>query len=279
MPCFTTKYSWGLRASCLGALLILVLFSASATYAQEEKTEPMPQEKLQSPSTVNDIWDWIKSSKLPDGAMYLGTTSNYGKENYQWKADNSWLWVKSPTLPEGPLTLEESVALAMRFNRTIKSAYLNRVTQKYSLAVSEDEFVPDLTITPSYTLSSSGPSSSQEFRVNTNTYGANFSVSQKVKTGGTFTFAWANSVAESDTAENPTLTTSWTLGFSQPLLKGAGVDINTVSLRTARISEENNLLSLQSTLISTITSTITTYLFNVSPKWTKRVKKLRGTFC
>ena len=208
MEIFTTKYSVGLRASCLGILLILAIIVVSPAWAEE---------------------------------------------------DNSWLWVKSPTLPEGALTLEESVAIALRFNRTIKSAYLDRVTQKYSLAVSEYEFVPDFTITPSITQSSTGPTTATDQRLDTFTYGTNFSVTQKVKTGGTVTFAWANSVTDAESAVRPSLITSWTLGFTQPLLRGAGVDINTVTLRTARISEENNILSLQSTLISTITSVITTY--------------------
>ncbi len=157
------------------------------------------------------------------------------------------------------MTLEESVALAMRFNRTIKSAYLDRVTQKYSLAVSEDEFVPDLTITPSYKVSSTGPTAIDDTRLDIHTYGANFSATQKIKTGGTITFAWDNSITDGESVDEYSLTTSWTLGFTQPLPKGAGIDINTVTLRTARIGEENNLLSLQSTLISTITSVITTY--------------------
>jgi len=247
---FIAKNRWWLRSGFFSVLLSMVLIAGPAVYAEEEKSPP---------STPDKIWDWFKSPKLPDGSLILGTTSNYDKDKSQWKLDNSWLWVKSPTLPEGPLTLNESVALALRFNRTIKSAYLNRVTQKYTLAVAEDEFNPDLNITPGFTLSSSGPTAIDDFRQDTLTYATNFSATQKIKTGGNFTFAWANSFANAESSATPSLTSSWTLGFTQPLLRGAGVDINTVALRSARISDENNILSLQSTLISTITSVITTY--------------------
>ncbi|MBT6325055.1 MAG: TolC family protein, partial [Bdellovibrionales bacterium] len=156
------------------------------------------------------------------------------------------------------MRLEESVALALRHNRTIKSAYLNRISEKYTLQVAEDEFNLDYSITPQYGLSSTGRSAVDVPRVNTHSYGSSFSLSKRAKTGASLSFAWANSITDAEEAK-PSLTTSWTLSATQPLLRGAGIDVNTVNLRTARITNENNILSLQSTLISTITSIITTY--------------------
>ncbi len=47
--------------------------------------------------------------------------------------------------------------------------------------------------------------------------------------------------------------------MNQPLLKGAGLDVNLESVRAARVAEQQNILSLKSTLISTLTSVITSY--------------------
>jgi outer membrane protein len=247
-----TINNWIFRAKYGSVLLILALFSASAVYAEEKKEK--------SSSILDKLFFWNKAPKFSDDKKFRKRSAQTQKKGKPKKNfDESWLWMKAPKLPDGPMTLEESVAIALRYNRTIKSAYLNRITQKYSLAVSNDEFYPDLTITPSFTLGSTGPTTATDFRQDTYTYGTNFSATQKVKTGGTFTFAWAHSLADVEANVRPDLTSSWTLGFTQPLLKGAGIDINTVALRTARINDENNILSLQSTLISTITSIITTY--------------------
>jgi len=48
------------------------------------------------------------------------------------------------------MSLADCVELALRNNRTIRNAYLSRITQRYDLKVAEDEFVPDLFITPSF---------------------------------------------------------------------------------------------------------------------------------
>ncbi|MBW4604443.1 MAG: TolC family protein [Calothrix sp. FI2-JRJ7] len=47
--------------------------------------------------------------------------------------------------------------------------------------------------------------------------------------------------------------------FSQPLLRGAGTDINKVSIQAARLTETINVLSLKSTLTNTITNAILAY--------------------
>ena len=157
------------------------------------------------------------------------------------------------------LTLSDSVFLALRKNRTIESAYLNRVSQKYNLAVAEDEFLPDLSITPSGSYNSSESSASN--RSATGKLGTSFNVRQKVQTGGSFNFVWDNTVTRTKmkTTKDGMYSDSWALSFSQPLLKGGGIDVATASQTIARISEEQNILSLKSTIMSTITSVIIAY--------------------
>ncbi len=47
------------------------------------------------------------------------------------------------------MTLDGCISLALKQNRTIKNAYLDRVAQKYDLRVAEDKFVPTLVLIPS----------------------------------------------------------------------------------------------------------------------------------
>ncbi|MEI6208599.1 MAG: TolC family protein [Desulfuromonadales bacterium] len=51
----------------------------------------------------------------------------------------------------------------------------------------------------------------------------------------------------------------WNVSLTQPLLKGAGFDVNTASVTAARLSEQNNILSLKSTITDTLTSVVTAY--------------------
>ena len=187
------------------------------------------------------------------------------------------------------MTLSDCVFLAVRNNRSIKSAYLERVAQKYDLRVAEDEFYPDLDITPAVRHRSSGetlqkegvpsvpavtgvtgvivpgvkgePASESINRSYENSTELETTVTQKIPTGGTFQFTWLNaSLRDNDGPEHEgTYQSSWKLSFSQPLLRGAGLDVNLTSLRSARINEKINLLNLQSTLIDTVTSSILAY--------------------
>ena len=221
-------------------LIILILNISAPAYGESEGKS----------KTKNSILRWLQ---LPD----------YGKKNKKLKLnkESEVSWSKpAPKIPHGQMRLEESVALALRHNRTIKSAYLNRISEKYTLQVAEDEFNLDYSITPQYGLSSTGRTNPPQGvpRTNTHAFGSSFSLSKRAKTGASLRFAWANSITDAEEAK-PSLTTSWTLSATQPLLRGAGIDVNTVNLRTARITNENNILTLQSTIISTITSIITTY--------------------
>jgi outer membrane protein TolC len=187
----------------------------------------------------------IKSIFIIAALAFLATLPSFGEEGPREKSKKL------------NLTLSDSVFLALRKNRTIESAYLDRISQKYNLAVAEDEFNPDLFITPSGSYNSSESTG----RSATGTLGTSFKVRQKVKTGGSFDFVWDNSVARTKTkrAADSSYADSWALTFTQPLLKGGGIDVATASQTIARINEEQYALSLKSTIMRTVTSVITTY--------------------
>lgn len=173
---------------------------------------------------------------------------------------------------EMQIGLADAVFLALRHNRTIKSAYLNRVVQKYSLELSRHEFKPDLdvsasssrTVSKTRTYGTDGTATS-ETKTKSDSTSIAPSVTQKVPTGGQFGFTWTHSPSESVTRTDDSYSHSegqsntWAVEFSQPLLAGAGYDYDMVSLRKAENTEKTNILSLKSTLISTVTSAITAY--------------------
>lgn len=149
------------------------------------------------------------------------------------------------------LSLQESILLAIRNNITIKSAYLDRITQKFDLKVAEDKFVPKLTLTPSVKRSSSTTTTTTEKTVIA-------TVTEAIPTGATISLTSSNAFNTTKTTETK-WDSEWDITLAQPLLKGAGFDVATASVRTARINEQINILSLKSTLIDTITSVISAY--------------------
>ena len=155
------------------------------------------------------------------------------------------------------LTLADSITLALQHNRTVQKALLDRVLQRYDLRVAEDEFVPNATITPFLQYNLTTPGNNRAWAAEG---GVSSALSLRLPTGGQFDFIWTNSAdrVENDSSDG-SFASSLSLSFTQPLLKGGGIAVNTASLKISRQSEDINLLSLQATLIDVITSVILTY--------------------
>ena len=147
-----------------------------------------------------------------------------------------------PTTRALALQISDIVALVLQNNRTIKNAYLERIAQRQDLAVEEEKFAPDITPSLSTSLGQSGSGAISSV---TNQIG--LEAKMKIPTGGELTLGW------SDNALRPKIT------FNQPLLRGAGVDVNKASIQTARLTEKTNVLGLKSTLTNTITDAILAY--------------------
>jgi len=152
------------------------------------------------------------------------------------------------------MTLADAVLLAVRTNRSIKSAYLDRVIQKFNLKVAEDKFYPDLNLTAGATHSSSVIRNGSKTRIEGDDIDISVAMTETIPTGGTFIFSWASA----DINSGPD-TDSWQVTFQQPLLKGGGIDVNTASVKTARFQEQSNIMALKSTLIITVTSVVSAY--------------------
>lgn len=147
------------------------------------------------------------------------------------------------------LTLDEAVALGLRNNRGIRSAYLQRVVQRFDLRVAERAFIPQGGI---------GLEIAQR-RVGGVTQGETVispSATWRSPLGGTLSFVWAR--ADPLDGRGSDYETSG-ISLSQPLLRGAGVAVNMAPIRIARLQEEINRLQLEATVAGTVSSVITSY--------------------
>lgn len=145
------------------------------------------------------------------------------------------------------MTLPDAVFLGLRNNRSIKSAYIDRVAQKFDLRVAEDRFSPQFSV--------SGEIARQRIgNVTSTTIDVSPGVSLQTRTGATFDFAWSNSASIEDGGR--TLTSAAEVSLEQPLLRGAGVEVNMAPVQQARLGEKINQLRLKATVAETIGSII-----------------------
>ncbi|HEY9709074.1 MAG TPA: TolC family protein [Oculatellaceae cyanobacterium] len=162
---------------------------------------------------------------------------------------------------EVKLTLSDIVVLALQNNRPLKNAYLERIAERQDLAVAEGKFIPNFTPTVSVSIAQFGLD-----RITTNGgLGAGATISVTVPTGGELSFSWAvngqtpNPNGFSIDTNGDIFEPNLQLSFRQPLLRGAGINLNRASIDIARLTEQVNILNLKSTLIDTITNAIFAY--------------------
>lgn len=155
-------------------------------------------------------------------------------------------------LPGGPpveLTLEEAVALALRDNRDIRSAYLQRVVQRFDLRVAERAFVPQGGIGVAVVRRRIAGEAGSDATISP-------SAVWRTPLGGEIAFSWQRiEVLDGagrgfDGAE---------VSLSQPLLRGAGVAVNMAPVRIARLQEDIAKLQLRATVSGTVSGVIVSY--------------------
>ncbi|MEN5177736.1 TolC family protein [Brevundimonas diminuta] len=154
-----------------------------------------------------------------------------------------------PTGAPLELTLDETVALALRHNRGIRSAYLQRVVQRFNLRVTERAFVPQGEI---------GLSVVQSRHDDDTQAGMVISPSANWRTplGGSVSFVWARS---DPLQGGGAASESAGVSLNQPLLRGAGLAVNMAPIRIARLQEEINRLQLEATVAGTVSAVIASY--------------------
>ncbi|BBU64065.1 hypothetical protein MSC49_40000 (plasmid) [Methylosinus sp. C49] len=148
------------------------------------------------------------------------------------------------------ISLSDAVFIALRNNTSIRSAYIDRVAQQFDLRVAEDVFTPHVSI------------NAQALRQRTagtpkDSLSAAPEVTALTPLGTTFDFTWNGELTKSPGQR--TRTSVGQFSFNQPLLKGAGIDVNMAPVRTARLTEQNNILNLQATVSQTIANVAIAY--------------------
>lgn len=149
------------------------------------------------------------------------------------------------------LTLSDAVLLGLRDNRSIRSAYLERIAQKFDLRVAEDRFTPKLVLSSRYLANRNQNDHYRQGEVIPQTtwiseYGTRFSLS------------WSSQLTQANQGGR-TRNDGATFSVIQPLLRGAGHEVATAPVRLARLAEQSNRLGLKATVSDTVTQVITAY--------------------
>lgn len=164
------------------------------------------------------------------------------------------------------LSLPEAIALALRSNRNIQGAYLGRVAEKFDLRVAKDKFYPDINLSIGAEAASRRTSTSDIKESSSDIGGtARLEVSQQLITGARLTLALDRSDRRQLDGDTSTAdldhyaSYTWSASVSQPLLKGAGIDVNKASIVLAELAESSNLLSLKDTVSSVVNQVTTNF--------------------
>jgi outer membrane protein len=176
-----------------------------------------------------------------------------------WAVENEQSTSSNPII----LSLNEAILMAIRSNKQIENAYLDRVLQKFNFKIAKNEFFPKISLSGSadYQNSRSEGSNSISSKNSSGNSSATLSINEKIPTGANLSFAWQTGfgISDSNSGNSNNYSNSWTISFNQPLLKGAGIDVNTASYRRSEINEKQNILNLKSSLTSTVNSVISAY--------------------
>lgn len=146
------------------------------------------------------------------------------------------------------LTLSDAVFLGLRDNRAIRSAYLERIAQKFDLRVEEERFMPKLALSARHLATRSPDEGYRQTEV----------IPQATLLGayGTrFSLAWTQQITQANRA-GYARSDGASLSVVQPLLRGAGREVATAAVRLARLSEQAHRLTLRASVSDTITQII-----------------------
>ena len=141
------------------------------------------------------------------------------------------------------LTLKDAIGLALTRSRPLLNSRLDREAQRFSLDVAEDRWSPRITV---------GPFASRD-RLD-HKAGVGVRTSLRVPTGGEVALGWEETMSRKLDGAS-----SQTFSFSQPLLKGAWPDIDSATVRQARLEERSHGLAFRQTTADLVVAVIEAY--------------------
>jgi len=141
------------------------------------------------------------------------------------------------------LTLKDAIERVLEHSRSLLNRRLDREVQRFSLDVAEDRWRPRFAIEPFVSRD----------RLDRRA-GVGALATLRIPTGGEFALSWEETAsAESDHVRTQTLR------LSQPLLKGAWEDVETASVRRARMEERIYLLALREAVADLVVDVVGSY--------------------
>jgi outer membrane protein TolC len=186
-------------------------------------------------------------------------------------AQGATLTTAQAPVAEGPvvqITLDEAVKFALDRNLDIAVQRQNPELQDIAIASARAAFSPSLTSQLSRAAQTNAPTSQLQVgatgggvRNDTVTY--NGGVTKLFgSTGGAFSAQFNNNRLEStsnNVSYNPQFNSVWTLNFTQPLLRGFGIDAPRRTLAVARINRDISDVQLRATLTNTVSNVRNAY--------------------
>lgn len=149
------------------------------------------------------------------------------------------------------LTLGDAIYLGLRRNPSIRSAYIERVVQKYDINVAEDMFSPQMRLRGAYRIDNNNGGEVRHSHIAPEAslltpYGTRLSLSWVRQ----YQFNAANGRYRSDGLD---------ISLVQPLLQGAGKAVITAPLQQARITEQLNKLTLKNVVSQAVADIAVAY--------------------
>jgi outer membrane protein len=202
------------------------------------------------------------------------------------------------------LTLADVIKLVLQSNRDLKNATLDRIVQRQELKEAESKFSP--TITPSFSVGvtkdlSQNKSSNTDSGTSTpidNTSSSETTPSSNSSETNLGGVVGAESLGEQNPSTtfsrdvqvsanlltrigtqltltvNPLSAQKLELSIAQPLLRGAGRVVNEASVKNARFTEKQNVLTIRQSVIDKLTETIAAYRTLIKTQEAVRIQTL-----
>jgi len=164
------------------------------------------------------------------------------------------------------LSIEEAVARARERNIDLAVARITPRLTDFSISSLESNYMLNLTSQASQQRVRTLPSRTIEglSGITTSTTGSwQGGLAQNIyRGGGNYTVGWTNtrSAQESSTnLRNPQYRSNLTFNYTQPFLRGFKIDATRASLQTTRITQQNDEITVQSTMATTMANTRNAY--------------------
>ena len=152
------------------------------------------------------------------------------------EADEAEVEVSAPEQKEITMSIEECRALALENNLELRADLIQPTITKEGLIQASASFEPSFTSRSTYSKNNS-PSVSRIDATKSERLNTNLSVRLPLRTGGTLSYTLNDTYSKSDSSFNyqpESYSNDFTVSISQPLLRDAGKNASTYSIRVAQ---------------------------------------------